>query len=122
MNGNGRVAAKGWVTDKHYSPVIERFFPRGSPPPPPWRLSPGASFTGDSREYHRQSGQSVVEGEQTMASEPKQELLKRIPPITELLKTQTAVRWLKTHPLPLVTDCLRGATSTVREGLLAASP
>jgi L-seryl-tRNA(Ser) seleniumtransferase len=56
-----------------------------------------------------------------MASEPKQELLKRIPPITELLKTQTAVRWLKTHPLPLVTDCLRGATSAVREELLADS-
>ena len=56
-----------------------------------------------------------------MASEPKQELLKRIPPITELLKTQVAVRWLKTHPLPLVTDCLRGATAGVREELLADS-
>src|ERR1035437_2173414 len=56
-----------------------------------------------------------------MASEPKQELLKRIPPITELLKTQAAARWLKTHPLPLVTDCLRGATAAVREALLADS-
>jgi L-seryl-tRNA(Ser) seleniumtransferase len=56
-----------------------------------------------------------------MASEPKQELLKRIPPITELLKTQAAVQWLKTHPLPLVTDCLRGATAAVREELLADS-
>jgi len=56
-----------------------------------------------------------------MASEPKQELLKRIPPITELLKTPAAVRWLNTHPLPLVTDCLRGAAAGVREELLADS-
>jgi L-seryl-tRNA(Ser) seleniumtransferase len=54
-----------------------------------------------------------------MASEPKQELLKRIPPITELLKAPAAVRWLKAHPLPLVTDCLRGAAAGVREELLA---
>jgi L-seryl-tRNA(Ser) seleniumtransferase len=57
-----------------------------------------------------------------MVSEPKQELLKRIPPITELLKSQAAVGWLKTHPLPLVTDCLRGAAARVREELLADSP
>jgi L-seryl-tRNA(Ser) seleniumtransferase len=56
-----------------------------------------------------------------MASGPKQELLKRIPPITELLKSQTAVGWLKIHPLPLVTDCLRGAAADVREELLADS-
>ena len=56
-----------------------------------------------------------------MASEPNLELLKRIPPITELLKTQAAARWLKTHPLPLVTDCLRGSTAAVREELLADS-
>ena len=56
-----------------------------------------------------------------MASEPKQELLKRIPPITELLKTHAAVGWLKTHPLPLVTGCLRGAAAGVREELLADS-
>jgi L-seryl-tRNA(Ser) seleniumtransferase len=56
-----------------------------------------------------------------MASEPNLELLKRIPPITELLKTQTAARWLKTHPLPLVTDCLRDSTAAVREELLADS-
>ena len=56
-----------------------------------------------------------------MASEPKQELLKRIPPITELFKAPEAVRWLKAHPLPLVTDCLRGAAAVVREELLADS-
>src|SRR5512137_36609 len=56
-----------------------------------------------------------------MASEPNQELLKRIPPITELLKAQAAVRWLKTHPLPLVTVCLRGAAASVRADILADS-
>jgi L-seryl-tRNA(Ser) seleniumtransferase len=56
-----------------------------------------------------------------MVPEPKQELLKRISPITELLKTPAAARWLKTHPLPLVTDCLRGAAAGVREALLADS-
>src|ERR1035437_3435832 len=54
-----------------------------------------------------------------MAPESKQERLKRIPPITELLKTHAAVGWLKTQPLPLVTGCLRGATASVREELLA---
>jgi L-seryl-tRNA(Ser) seleniumtransferase len=56
-----------------------------------------------------------------MASEPKQDLLKRIPPITELLKDPTVARWLKTHPLPLVTDCLRGAAAGVRQEILADS-
>jgi L-seryl-tRNA(Ser) seleniumtransferase len=74
-----------------------------------------------SPEYHRQPGQSVVEGTQTMSPEPKQELLKRIPPITDLLKSQAAVGWLKTHPLPLVTDCLRGAAAGVRAEMLADS-
>src|SRR5208283_686711 len=73
------------------------------------------------REYHGQRGESVVEGKVTMAPEPKQDLLKRIPPITELLKTEAVVGWLKTHPLPLVTDCLRYATAGVREELLADS-
>ena len=54
-----------------------------------------------------------------MASETKQDLLKRIPPITELLKEPAVADWLKTQPLPLVTDCLRGATAAVREGILA---
>jgi L-seryl-tRNA(Ser) seleniumtransferase len=56
-----------------------------------------------------------------MASGPKQELLKSIPPITELLKSEAAVGWLNIHPLPLVTDCLRGAAADVREELLADS-
>jgi len=56
-----------------------------------------------------------------MASEPKQDLLKRIPPITELLKEQAVTEWLKSHPLPLVTDCLRRAAAGVREEILADS-
>src|ERR1039458_3789149 len=56
-----------------------------------------------------------------MAPESKQERLKRIPPITELLKTHAAVGWLKNHPLALVTNCLRGAAADVREELLADS-
>ena len=56
-----------------------------------------------------------------MASETKQDLLKSIPPITELLKDPAVVGWLKTHPLPLVTNCLRGAAAGVREEILADS-
>jgi L-seryl-tRNA(Ser) seleniumtransferase len=56
-----------------------------------------------------------------MASEPKQDLLKRIPPITELLKHPVVAGWLKTQPLSLVTDCLRGATAAVREEILTDS-
>jgi L-seryl-tRNA(Ser) seleniumtransferase len=56
-----------------------------------------------------------------MASEPKQDLLKRIPPITELLKAGVVAEWLKSHPLPLVTDCLRQATAGAREEILADS-
>lgn len=58
-----------------------------------------------------------------MAAEPKQqELLKRIPPITDLLKSAAATGWLKAHPLPLVTDCLRGAAAQVRRRVLEAAP
>ena len=56
-----------------------------------------------------------------MAPEPKQDLLKRIPPITELLKGPAVLGWLKTHPLALVTDCLRGATAGARAEILADS-
>jgi L-seryl-tRNA(Ser) seleniumtransferase len=56
-----------------------------------------------------------------MAPEPKQDLLKRIPPITELLKDRLVAEWLKSHPLPLVTDCLRRATAGLREEILGDS-
>jgi L-seryl-tRNA(Ser) seleniumtransferase len=53
-----------------------------------------------------------------MPSQSKQELLKRIPPITELLKTPAVSEWLKVQPLSLVTDCLRGAAAQVRREVL----
>ncbi len=54
-----------------------------------------------------------------MPTEPKPELLKRIPPITELLKSAAVAEWLKTHPAPVVTDCLRGAVNALRQKILA---
>ncbi len=56
-----------------------------------------------------------------MATEPKHELLKRIPPMTELLKAAAVTEWFKSHPLPLVTDCLRRAAAGVRGEILADS-
>jgi L-seryl-tRNA(Ser) seleniumtransferase len=53
-----------------------------------------------------------------MPSEPKQELLQRIPPITELLKAAKVAAWLQAHPLSLVTDCLRGAAARVRKQVI----
>jgi L-seryl-tRNA(Ser) seleniumtransferase len=53
-----------------------------------------------------------------MSSEAKQELLKGIPPITELLKRPEVAAWLKAHPASLVTDCLRGAAAQVRKRVL----
>lgn len=53
-----------------------------------------------------------------MPSEPKQELLRRIPPITELLKAPAALAWLQAHPLSLVTDCLRGAAARARKRVI----
>ncbi len=54
-----------------------------------------------------------------MVAGHQQELLKSIPPITELLKSEQVTGWLETHPLPLVTECLRGAVASVRERVLA---
>ena len=54
-----------------------------------------------------------------MPSEAKQDLLKRIPPITDLLKSQEVAGWLAAHPAALVTDCLRGATARVRQQVMA---
>ncbi len=51
----------------------------------------------------------------------RQELLKRIPPMTELLKSEVAAGWLKTHPVGVVTDSLRGATATLRREILECS-
>ena len=50
-----------------------------------------------------------------MTPEPKQELLRHIPSITELLKSQAANDWLKEHPASLVTECLRRAVAGLRQ-------
>lgn len=53
-----------------------------------------------------------------MTPDQKQELLRGIPSITELLKTETSAGWLKQHPLPLVTECVRQAVAELRERVL----
>jgi L-seryl-tRNA(Ser) seleniumtransferase len=53
-----------------------------------------------------------------MPPESKQDLLRRIPQITELLKASGVAAWLKEHPLPLVTDCLRAAAAGARKQVL----
>jgi L-seryl-tRNA(Ser) seleniumtransferase len=50
-----------------------------------------------------------------MTPEPKQELLRQIPSITELLKSQAAAAWLEEHPASLVTECLRRAVAGLRQ-------
>ncbi len=54
-----------------------------------------------------------------MTPEDKQALLREIPSVTELLKSETAVEWLKHHPLALVTDCFRQAAAGLRQAVLA---
>jgi L-seryl-tRNA(Ser) seleniumtransferase len=53
-----------------------------------------------------------------MPTEPQQQALKQMPPVTELLKTGTVAEWLRTQPQSLVTACLRGATARVRQRIL----
>ena len=48
----------------------------------------------------------------------KQELLRTLPAVTELLKSKTAAGWLRQHPQPLVTECLRRALAGLREQIL----
>ena len=48
----------------------------------------------------------------------KQELLRALPSITELLKHETVAGWLRQHPQPLVTECLRQALGELRREIL----
>jgi L-seryl-tRNA(Ser) seleniumtransferase len=48
----------------------------------------------------------------------KQELLQALPAITGLLKSETAAGWLRQHPQPLVTECLRRALAGLRRQIL----
>lgn len=48
----------------------------------------------------------------------KQELLRTLPSVSDLLKGDTVVGWLHQHPQPLVTECLRRAQAAVRQQVL----
>lgn len=48
----------------------------------------------------------------------KQELLRALPAVTELLKSETVAGWLRQQPLPLVTECLRRALAGLRQQIL----
>lgn len=48
----------------------------------------------------------------------KQELLRTLPAITELLKSETVAGWLREHPQRLVTECLRRAQAVLRKEIL----
>ena len=48
----------------------------------------------------------------------KQELLRTLPAVTELLKSETVAGWLRQHPQPLVTECLRRALADLRQQIL----
>jgi L-seryl-tRNA(Ser) seleniumtransferase len=49
----------------------------------------------------------------------KQELLRNLPSVTDLLKSETVAGWLTQHPQPLVTECLRRAVAELRQQILS---
>ena len=49
----------------------------------------------------------------------KQDLLRKLPSIADLLATETAAAWLAEHPRPLVTECLRETVDELRRQILA---
>lgn len=48
-----------------------------------------------------------------------QELLRKLPSISQLLEHKTVQGWLGSHPRPLVTECLRDAVADLRAQILA---
>ena len=48
----------------------------------------------------------------------KQDLLRKLPSITDLLNSPTGQDWLEQHPRPLVTACLRDALAALRQNIL----
>ena len=52
----------------------------------------------------------------------KQDLLRALPAITDLLKSETAAGWLRQQPQPLVADCLRRALAEFRRQILQPAP
>ncbi len=49
----------------------------------------------------------------------KQDLLRNLPSVTELLKSGTAAAWIRQQPLSLVTECLRRALAGARRDIFA---
>ena len=45
----------------------------------------------------------------------KQELLRSLPSVTDLLKSETVAGWLRHHPRELVTECLRQSLAGLRQ-------
>jgi L-seryl-tRNA(Ser) seleniumtransferase len=53
-----------------------------------------------------------------MEQDAKQNLLKQIPPMTQLLKVPAVAKWLASNSHNLVTNCLRDATAEARRNFL----
>lgn len=53
-----------------------------------------------------------------MGHDHKQDLLRLLPSVTDLLKSDLARGWLERHPHALVTDCLRRAAASLRQQVL----
>src|ERR1039458_1389359 len=51
-------------------------------------------------------------------SDSKSGLLRELPSVTDLLKSETVAGWLRQHPQPLVTECLRCALADLRRQIL----
>ncbi len=56
-----------------------------------------------------------------MASTVKQNLLRKLPSVNDLLATDTAAAWLGEHPRSLVVDCIRKAVEELRRQILEDS-
>ena len=53
-----------------------------------------------------------------MPSDQEQKLLRSLPSVTDLLNCETVAGWLRQHPQPLVTECLRRAVAELRQQFL----
>ena len=51
----------------------------------------------------------------------KQELLRSLPSVTDLLKSETVAGWLRHHPRELVTECLRQSLAGLRQQMVAGT-
>ncbi len=57
----------------------------------------------------------------TMQANAKQQLLQRLPSITELLKCPEVEPWQQSYPPALITDCLRRAVAGARQKVLSGA-